>query len=305
MSTGLRPLRSALRPWWYVAPVVLVLGGLFLVPLGLVLAQSLGYQAVGSAGAGSSLTLRYWQQALSDPEFLAALGLSLRVALVSTLIAVPAGLGLALALAALAPRSQLLQLCARMPLVVPHLVAGYLLLLLLGRTGLPARLAYHLGLITVPEQVPVLVYDAFGWGIILAYVWKEVPFVALLVYPLLGGGLAAWHEAARTLGATPLQALRHVVLPLTRPALAAATAIIFAYSFGAFELPLLLGRTFPRALPVLAYQRYTAPDLSLRPQAMVVALMLALVALAAAAWYLVSVRRLEGVLASVRRDAHG
>jgi len=291
-------MKGRLVPWLMVGPAVLVLGALFLVPLALVLLQSFGYQAVGSTG----LTLAPWKSALSDPEFMGALVLSFRVALVSTLLAMALGLGLAVLLERNAGRYAFL---TRLPLVVPHLVVGYLVLLLLGRTGLMARLGHALGLLAAPEQFPVLVNDRFGWGMILAYLWKEVPFVALMVYPLLGRGTAAWRDAARTLGATPWQALRHVILPLTWPAVAAAGAIIFAYSFGAFELPLLLGRSYPRALPVLAYQRYIDPDLGRRPEAMAIALVLTLAALAAAACYLVSLARMERALASVRRDEHG
>lgn len=285
-----------MRPWLLVGPAVLVLVALFAAPLALVLAQSFGY------GAPGGFSTEYWRQVAADPEFLSALWFSLRVALVSTLISLVLGLGLALLLQRARRTAQLL---SRVPLVVPHLVVGYTLLLFLGRSGLLARLAYAAGLIREIEQFPVLVHDAFGWGIIFAYVWKEAPFVALMVLPLLGGGVKAWREAARTLGASPWQALRHVVLPLTWPGLAASGAIIFAYSFGAFELPLILGRSFPRALPVLAYQRYVSPDLALRPEAMVIALVLALVALAAAAAYLAGIRRMEGALASVRRDEHG
>jgi putative spermidine/putrescine transport system permease protein len=45
--------------------------------------------------------------------------------------------------------------------------------------------------------------------------------------------------------------------------------IIFCYTFGAYEVPFLLGKTFPRALPVAAMERFISPDLGDRPLAMV------------------------------------
>ena len=102
-----------------VGPAALVLAALFLAPLGLVTAQSFGYDYGG-------FTLTYWQHVLTDPEFLAATALSLRVALVSTLAAMALGLGLALALQG---AGRLAALLARVPLVVPHLVVGYVVLL--------------------------------------------------------------------------------------------------------------------------------------------------------------------------------
>ena len=48
------------------------------------------------------------------------------------------------------------------------------------------------------------------------------------------------------------------------PALIRAGAIVFAFSFGAWEVPVLLGQSAPTALPVLAWQRFTDPDLAAR-----------------------------------------
>ena len=53
------------------------------------------------------------------------------------------------------------------------------------------------------------------------------------------------------------------------PAISTAFIIIFAYAFGAYELPFLLGATLPRAFPVQAYMEFLSPDLSHRPFAMV------------------------------------
>jgi putative spermidine/putrescine transport system permease protein len=64
------------------------------------------------------------------------------------------------------------------------------------------------------------------------------------------------------------------------PSIASAFIIIFAFSFGAFEVPYLLGPTFPRTLPVLAFQRYNSLDLSNRPYSMVIAVTLAAVSFA-------------------------
>jgi putative spermidine/putrescine transport system permease protein len=44
--------------------------------------------------------------------------------------------------------------------------------------------------------------------------------------------------------------------------------IVFAYVFGSFEIPLLLGQRYPNVLPVTAYRAYVAPDLNQRPEAM-------------------------------------
>jgi putative spermidine/putrescine transport system permease protein len=56
----------------------------------------------------------------------------------------------------------------------------------------------------------------------------------------------------------------------------AASVIVFAFTFGAYEVPLLLGANHPQALPVLAWRTYSDVDLAARPQAMAMAVVIAL-----------------------------
>jgi putative spermidine/putrescine transport system permease protein len=51
--------------------------------------------------------------------------------------------------------------------------------------------------------------------------------------------------------------------------------LVLAFTFGAFEVPFLLGRRFPSALPVLSYRAYTDVDLNARPEAMAMSIIIA------------------------------
>jgi putative spermidine/putrescine transport system permease protein len=84
-----------------------------------------------------------------------------------------------------------------------------------------------------------------------------------------------WEAVARSLGASRWQAFRHGLLPLLMPGLVAAGAIVFAFAFGAYEVPLMLGASHPQALPVLAWRSFTDVDLDARPQAMAMAAVIA------------------------------
>ena len=72
------------------------------------------------------------------------------------------------------------------------------------------------------------------------------------------------------------------------PGLVSASALVFAFAFGAYEIPLLLGANAPAALPVLAWRSYTDVDLAARPQAMAMAMIVALVSavMIAVSWHL-------------------
>ncbi|MCU0491876.1 MAG: ABC transporter permease subunit [Chloroflexaceae bacterium] len=266
----------------------LLIGGLFLVGLLFGLAQSLGLFSLVEVGRP---TLRFYGQLLRDPDVLRSLGLTLYVSGTATLLATVLGVALALLLRRMARGAGSLRLLVQLPLPVPHLVAALGLALLLAQSGLLARLLHALGLVAAPANFPALVNDRAAVGVIVTYVWKEVPFITLATLAALRAVGDELEQAARNLGASPWQAFRHVTLPLVAPAVLGAAVIVFAYAIGAFEVPLLLGQSFPRSLAVEAYTLYQDVDLAVRPAALALNSLLALLTLAAVPLYVWLLRR--------------
>lgn len=272
-----------------LAPAVGVIGVLFVGGLGVAFVQSLGYMpAIGLTG----WSLDAYRQVLGDEDFVDSLLLTLYVSGVST------GLSTVLAvLAALAlrrSRGRLSAVVFQLPITIPHLVAAVGIALVVAQTGLGARLAAALGLIGEPRDFPALLYDRYSVGIILTYVWKEVPFIALVVLASLRGVASELEEVARTLGAGAWQRFWHVVFPVISPSVVAASLLVFAFTFGAFEVPYLLGKSYPTMLPVMAYNEYREIDLAARPAAMAINVLIALITGTAAALYLRLARDLGG-----------
>jgi putative spermidine/putrescine transport system permease protein len=160
-------------------------------------------------------------------------------------------------------------------LPIPHIVGGVAMLLLLSQSGLIARVGHALGLVEAPADFPALTNDRWGFAIIAEYVWKETVFIGVVVLAALAGGVAEFEDLARTLGASRWKRFWHVIVPLLTPAILSTSIIVFAFSFGAFEIPFLLGQPFPVALPVLAFRAYTDVDLNARPQAMAISVVIA------------------------------
>lgn len=125
-----------------------------------------------------------------------------------------------------------------------------------------------IGVITDQQQFPMFIYDGGGVGVIMAYLWKEVPFIIYFVIALMANINGNLGEAAINLGAGKWKTFRKVTLPLCKNTIISGFLIIFVFALGAYELPLLLGATMPKALPILAYQQYIHPDLQNRPYAM-------------------------------------
>lgn len=260
----------------FLAPAVFVLGGLFLTGLGLTLLRSLHYApALGQTRPD----LTAYTAILASPGFLKSLTLSLWIATASTLIAAALALAAALLLRQTFPGRALISFLVQLNLTIPHIVGAIGILYLFSQSGAFARLAFAAGLIAGPQGFPALTQDPYAIGIILLYVWKELPFITLILLANLQA-LGEDHEAtARSLGATRWQAFRFVLLPMLMPALGAASALVFAFAFGAYEVPLVLGTHAPKALPVLAWQAWTDTDLTSRPEAMAMAVIIALIGL--------------------------
>jgi putative spermidine/putrescine transport system permease protein len=258
-----------------LGPAMVIIAGLFGTGLAAGIARSWGG----------------WTEVVANPRVWSGLALSLWIAAaatgLATLIAVPAALMFQRGFR----RQRLAFVLFQVNLTVPHLVGALGVLYLFGQSGLVARIAFHAGLIGEPAAFPAMVFDPGAIGIILTYVWKEVPFLGLIALAALQGIEADHAASARTLGARPAQVLRCVTLPLIWPALARGMMIVFAFTFGAYELPALLGQTAPQALPVMAWRAYTDVDLDARPAAMAMALLIAGVSFAVMALYLRMVRR--------------
>lgn len=264
-----------------LTPALLVVGVLFAGGLVSALVQSLGYMpAIGQ----TTVNLDAYRKVLTDGDFLSSLFLTLYVAGAST------GISTVLAvLAALALRKSSGRVSAvvfQLPITIPHLVAAVGIALVVSQTGLGARGAAALGLIGQPRDFPALLYDKYSIGIILTYVWKETPFIALVVLASLRGVAAELEDVARTLGAGAWQRFWYVVFPVISPGIVAASLIVFAFTFGAFEVPYLLGKTYPTILPVTAYNEYRDIELTSRPIAMAINVLISLVTAAFAAVYL-------------------
>ena len=270
-----------------LAPALVVIGVLFAGGLVVAFVQSLGYvPAIGM----TDLTLDAYREILSDEDFFDSLVLTLYVSGVSTGVATVLAVVAALALRRSSGRVS--AVVFQLPITIPHLVAAVSIALVVGQTGLGARLAALLGLVGEPGDFPTLLYDEYSVGIILTYVWKEVPFIALVVLASLRGVASELEDVARTLGAGAWQRFWYVVFPVISPSVVAASLLVFAFTFGAFEVPYLLGKSYPTILPVMAYNEYRDIDLSARPTAMAINVLIALITGAVAALYLRLARNL-------------
>lgn len=238
-------------------------------------------------------TLAYYAEALTRPDLLSSIGYSLYLALVSAAVALVGGVALAAALTR-AGSGRLARLAGlQIPIMTMHALVALAVTFAFSGSGLAARLLHLVGLVETPADFPSVVGAPGGWGIVLVYVWKEVPYVAFCTVAVMAHVSGTLGEAAATCGAGPRRAFWDVTLPLCRPAALRAFLVVFVFALGSYEVPYLLGPTLPKALPVLAYIEFQDPDIANRCYAMALNGIATLLCSLAAAAYFASVVRGE------------
>lgn len=185
---------------------------------------------------------------LLTPSDLQAIGLTLQVATLTTLILLVVGVPLAWWLArSTSVWSRPVGALVSMPLVLPPSVLGFYLLVLMGPNGPVGQFTQWLGLGVLTFSFP---------GLVIASVFYSLPF---MVQPVQNAMLALGTrplEAAASLRASRLDTFFNVVLPLCKPGLVTGIIMSFAHTVGEFGVVLMVGGNIPGVTRVISVQIY-------------------------------------------------
>lgn len=209
-----------------------------------------------------------------------AVALSLRVALWATVLSLPVALGVAYVLARKRFMGHgVLNALVHLPLVLPPVVTGYLLLVAFGRRG----------------AVGAWLYDTFG--IVLAFRWTgAVLAAAIMAFPLMVRAIRLaieavdpkLEDAAATLGASRPWVLATITLPLILPGILAGCVMAFAKAMGEFGATITFVSNIPgqtQTLPSAIYALLQVPGGEAgATRLVIVSLIIALGALVASEW---------------------
>jgi molybdate transport system permease protein len=186
--------------------------------------------------------------ALTTAEW-TAIGLSLRVATVATLLSLPLGIAVAYLLArGRFPGRALVDGFVHLPLVMPPVVTGYLLLLLFGRRG------------------PLGIFLERAFGLVLAFRWTGAALAAAVMgFPLMVRAIRLsletvdirLEDAAATLGANRAYVLATVTLPLMLPGILAGLVLGFARALGEFGATITFVGNIPGVTQTIPSAIYT------------------------------------------------
>ncbi len=261
-----------------LAPTMTVIFVLFIGGLTYGALVSLGWQPI--IGRTEISLTAYHSILFSDryaSVFWQGLLLTIWVSFASTLLSAVLALATALLLRRTFIGKRIATFLYQLNLPVPHVVAAIGILFLFSQSGLLSRTGAQLGLLNGPSDFPIVVKDRLGIGIILSFVWKEVPFVGVIVLAVLQSLGVDYEDLARSLGANRWQRFRYVILPLVMPGLLSGSILVFAFTFGSFEVPAILGVRFPRTLTVTAVRFFRDPDLNARTEGMAISIIISVI----------------------------
>ena len=228
---------------------------------------------------------------ISSAEWTAVL-LSLKVGVVATLVATPFGIAIAWLLARYDFWGKsILDALVHLPLVLPPVVTGYLLLLTFGRRGMIGGwLAEHLGLVF-----------AFRWtGAALACGIMSFPLLVRPIRLSIEAVDRRLEQAASTLGAAPWRIFFTVTLPLALPGVLAGMVLGFAKAIGEFGATITFVSNIPGETQTISAAIYTLTQVPAGDAAamrlVLVAVAISMVALVASEWFARrATQRLHGV----------
>ncbi len=242
-------------------PLVLSLGYAILYSFGFVGALSTGF------------TLEHWQKLLADSSTMTSFFYSAVIAFVTVALSVSIALFIALKYGD-AFRKGVLSSVIYLPLAFPAMVSAFVAFQALSKAGALSRISYGLGLTRTIDAFPDLVNDSWGIGIITAHLFLCVPFFLLLfINRIQTERVKEYLQLAESLGAARQQALQRIAIPLLLKKTVPNILLYFIFIFGSYEIPILLGRSSPEMVSVLAVRKLQKFNLFDIPQGYAIAIL--------------------------------
>lgn len=243
-SLAARRIPEAVWALLLLTPALVLLAALFVYPLALSLKSSVTDASGALSPANFLIVLDRYS---GDIIFTGVL--SVAAVIITNLIAIAIGGYLTLGESRVAVAA--LRWLYRWPLFIPMIVAGQAMRSFLAKNGLMNNTFVGLGLLTPTHTVGLL-----DWrGVMITFIWKQLPFVTLI----LAGAMASLDrgtiEAARNLGAGRLRALVEIIVPQVTGPLVVASVLTFVTLLSVLSVPMMINAGNPSMITVdMAYR---------------------------------------------------
>lgn len=240
------PVRGAL-----VVPALLLVCVFLMAPLGLIVRYSFDvYDPVKLMLAVFSLD--NYRKVFADAFYQNVLGLTAKIAFLSTLITIALAFPVAYCISRTASekRRSWLIILTVLPLLLGNAVRSAAWMVVMGTKGIVNSTLLGLGLIAQPLSI---LYTPTA--VVIALVSVLLPYAIITLQSVMDSIPVSLEEAGQSLGYSPLRTVVAVVLPLAMPGLIAAAAICFALAMNAYATPVLIGGPKMQMMGPLVYEQ--------------------------------------------------
>ncbi len=238
--------------------VIFIIGGFLLVFI-----ESLGY--IPTLDMTETSIVNYIN-VTQDRDFFQSLALSLYLSTISTTLSIVIGVYLAQYI--IFSESKLLKHCvlrlSNILIILPYLFAILLVIWMFSDSGLLARILYILGF---SDDIGLL-YGDLGFGMIASFVIKGAAFVTVYVYNVMSKVKKDYFVLASSMGVSKKDIVMSIYIPICRNTIIWSSAILFAYTLGSYEVPMLLSNVNQDTLSTEMYSLYTSSNITDFPRAM-------------------------------------
>ena len=221
-----------------------------------------------------NFTTDYYISLVHDEIFLKSLIFSFSVAFASTILSTLLGIFLGYFIS---KKSRSFgKSIYKLPIILSYVASAVLVYNAYSDRGL----IYHiLNGVGISVKNLNIIYNDKGIAVIILYMFKAIPFIALSLYPIFFKIDLKYREVAENLGCSKLMYIFKILIPISRRTILACALIIFNYNLFSYEGFYYLGPSVPPAIGVLAYQNYVSADMSRRAAGMAINMIMIIISL--------------------------
>jgi putative spermidine/putrescine transport system permease protein len=236
-----------------LGPATIFIAVGLLAPLAILLRYSLNEFVAQTKTMVDALTIQNYITFFTDPYYTGALGTTVRVALLVTVVCLVLGFPLAYVVARTQSRyKHLLIIAIVLPLFVGNSVRAAGWMVVFGNKGFFNASLMGLGILSKPLEIMFT-----EKAVIIGIIAVNLPFMVLSLQSVIESIDRAVEEAAFSLGAPPLTMFHRVLWPLALPGILAGTLLTFILAMNAYATPFLLGGPLFKMMAPVIYNEFT------------------------------------------------
>lgn len=244
---------QALTATALLGPATIFIAVGLLAPLAILFRYSLNGFVAQTKTMVEALTIQNYVTFFTDAYYTGALGTTVRVALLVTVVCLVLGFPLAYVVARTQSRfKHLLIIAIVLPLFVGNSVRAAGWMVVFGNKGFFNASLMGLGLLSKPIEIMFT-----EKAVIIGIIAVNLPFMVLSLQSVIESIDRAVEEAAFSLGAPPLTMFRRVLWPLALPGILAGTILCFILAMNAYATPFLLGGPLFKMMAPVIYNEFT------------------------------------------------